>query len=241
MGGNVGSIILFALAAAVYPQLLAVVVVILTRPNPRPLLWACYLVSLLVSVGSSVLIFVAFQSRESVGGTSSHRLGPAAYFTVGAIAVSVAAFMMTRRGRESLYRDRSAPRRPRRRGRPRSAAVARTRARAERSLSEGSIVAACLAGAILGVPGPFDLLAVGRLSRNGYGVVAAAGVMVAFALIKFVLIEVPIAGFTIDPDGTAARVSRFFRWMRTNKLVGVGAIVGLFGIILVGRGVSGLG
>ena len=38
-----GSIIVLALAAAVYPQLLAVVVIILTRPNPQPLLWACYL------------------------------------------------------------------------------------------------------------------------------------------------------------------------------------------------------
>ena len=38
-----GSFILLALAAAVYPQLLAVVVIILTRPNPRRLLWACYL------------------------------------------------------------------------------------------------------------------------------------------------------------------------------------------------------
>jgi peroxiredoxin family protein len=74
----VGSIILLSLAAAVYPQLLAVVVIILTRPNPQPLLWACYLASLLVSVGSSVVIFAVFHSRGSVAGTSSHRLGPAA-------------------------------------------------------------------------------------------------------------------------------------------------------------------
>ena len=236
-----GSIILLALAAAVYPQLLAVVVIILTRPNPQPLLWACYLASLLVSVGSSVLIFAAFQSRGSIAGTSSHRLGAAAYLTVGAIAVSVAILMATRRGRELLDRDRSASRRPRRRVPPGSAAVAKTRARAERSLSEGSIVVACLVGALLAVPGPFDLLALGRLARNDYGVVAAVGVMVVFALIKFVLIEVPIAGYTIDPDGTAARVGRFSRWMQTNKLVGVAAIVGLFGIVLIGRGVSGLG
>ena len=65
--------------------------------------------------------------------------------------------------------------------------------------------------------------------------------MVVFAVIKFVLIEVPIAGYTIDPDGTAARVGRFSRWMQTNKLVGVAAIVGLFGIVLIARGISRLG
>ena len=70
----------------------------------------------------------------------------------------------------------------------------------ERSLSEGSLIVACLVGAVLAVPGPFDFLAIGRLARQGYGVAAAAGVVVVFALIKFVLIEVPIAAYTIDPD-----------------------------------------
>jgi hypothetical protein len=234
----VGSIILLALAAAVYPQLLAVVLIILTRPNPRPLLWACYLAGLVVSVGGSVLIFAAFQSRGSVAGTSSHRLGPAAYLTVGAIAVFVAVLMFSRRGPELLdQRSGSGRSRPAGRG---SAAVARTRARAERSLSEGSLVVAGLVGALLAVPGPFDLLALGRLARDGYRVVAAAGVMVVFALIKFALVELPIASYAIDPDGTAARVRRFSGWMHTNKRVGVAAIVALFGVVLIGRGVSRL-
>ena len=229
-----------------YPQLLAVVVIILTRPNPLPLLWACYLGSLVVSVVGSVLIFVAFQSRASVAGTSSHRLGPAASLTVGAIAVLVAVVMTSRRGRELLGRyrpgsDRPASDRPRARGRRGSAAVARTRARAERSLGEGSLAVACVVGAFLAVPGPFDLLALGRLARMGYGVLVVAGVIVVFALIKFVLIEVPIACYTIDRDGTAGRVSRFSSWMQTNKLVAIAAIVGLFGLVLIGRGISALG
>jgi len=62
-----GTIIALGLAAAVYPQLLAVVVVILTRPNPKPLLWACYLGSLCVSIGCDVAVLVAFRSRETVG------------------------------------------------------------------------------------------------------------------------------------------------------------------------------
>lgn len=234
-----GSIILLALGAAVYPQLLAVVLIILTRPNPRPLLGACYLASLVVSVGSSVLIFAAFQSRGSVAGTSSHRLGPAAYLTVGAIALFIAVLMFSRRGQELFDHDRSGSGRSRPAGRG-SAAVARTRARAERSLSEGSLVVAGLVGAALALPGPFDLVALGRLARDGYGIVAAGGVMVAFALIKFVLIELPIASYTIDPDGTAARVGRFSGWMHTNKRVTLAAIVGLVGAILIGRGVSGL-
>lgn len=234
-----GSIILLALAAAVYPQLLAVVLIILTRPKPKPLLWACYLASLVVSVGSGVLIFTAFQSRGSVAGTSSHRVGPAAYLTAGAIAVFIAVLML-RRGQDLLDHDRSRSGRLRPGEQRASAVVARTRARAARSLSEGSLVVAGLVGAVLAVPGPFDLLALGRLARGGYGVIAAAGVIVVFALIKFVLIELPIASYAIDPDGTAARVGRFSGWMHSNKRVVVAAIVALFGAVLIGRGVSGL-
>ena len=236
-----GSIILLALAAAVYPQLLAVVVIILTRPNPQPLLWACCLASLLVSIGSSVVIFAVFQSRGSVAGTSSHRLGPVAYLSVGAVALVLAILIATRRGRARLDRDRPALRRGARRRRPGSAAAATTRARAERALSEGSVVVACVVGALLAIPGPFDLVALGRLARSGYGLVTAAGTMAVFALIKFILIELPIAGYTIDRDATAVRVNRFSGWMQTNKFAAVAAIAGVFGIALIGRGISGLG
>jgi hypothetical protein len=78
-----------------------------------------------------------------------------------------------------------------------------------RSGSEGSIAVACLVGALLAVPGPFDLIAVGRLARNGYGIVAGAGMMIVFALIKFVLIEIANRGLhdrppTAPPRGSIA-------------------------------------
>jgi hypothetical protein len=64
-----GTILALGLAAAVYPQLLAVVVVILTRPNRKPRLWACYLGSVFVSVGASAAV-VVFRCGTVVRGTS---------------------------------------------------------------------------------------------------------------------------------------------------------------------------
>lgn len=239
-GGKVRSIILLALAAAVYPQLLAVVVLILTRPNPRPLLWICCLASLLVSVGASVVILVVFRSHGTVAGSSSGRLGPGVYLAIGMIAVAVALLISTPGGRALLDRGRTASRRQRPRNSRSSAIRSTTRARAERSLREGSLVVAGLVGALLAVPGPFDLLALGRLARHGYGIVAAAGAMMLFALIKFVLIEVPILGYAIEPEGTAVRVRRFSVWMQANKLAGLAAVSGLIGVILIIKGISGL-
>src|SRR6516164_2520145 len=122
------TIFLLALAAAVYPQLLAVGVVILTRPNPKPLLWACYLGSLVVSVSASVLILTIFRSRGGIAGTTSHRLGPATYLVAGAIALAVAIIVATPRGRELAGRDLVAFRSRRQRKEDRTATpVARMR------------------------------------------------------------------------------------------------------------------
>ena len=159
-----GTILALGLAAAVYPQLLAVVVVILTRPNPKPLLWACYLGSVFVSVGASAAVLVVFRSRASVAGTTSQRLGAAAYLIRGGIALVLAAIAATRRGRELLGGDL-----PLRRRRPRDeqgapGSIQRGRSRAEQALRQGSLPVAAAVGAMLGVPGPFDLIALGHMA-----------------------------------------------------------------------------
>jgi hypothetical protein len=240
-GVAVGTILLLALASAVYPQLLAVVVIILTRPNPQPLLLACYIAGIAVSVGSSLLILAVFRSRGSIAGTTSNRLGPGTYLVVGTIALLLAVLMVTGRGRALAKRAASARPRPRSRERDQPTAQAKLRGRAEGALREGSLMVAALIGVLLAIPGPFDFLALGRLARGGYGAPVAAVVMVGFALVKFVLIEIPIAGYAIDPDGTAGRVSRFSSWMQANKLAAGAAIVAVVGIVLVGRGISALG
>src|SRR5947209_18911319 len=99
------TIFLLALAAAVYPQLLAVVVVILTRPNPKALLWVCYLGSVVVVAAASIIVLAIFRSRGTVAGTTSHRLGSATYLLAGAIALAVAIFVVTPRGRRLAGRD----------------------------------------------------------------------------------------------------------------------------------------
>jgi hypothetical protein len=231
-----GTILLLALAAAVYPQLLAVVVVILTRPNPKPLLWACYLAALVVSVGSAIAIVAVFRSRGTIAGTSSRSLGPSSYMALGAIALLLAILIARRREREPTRRDSGASQG----GMARKPGVGRLKSRADRALREGSLVVAGLVGALLAVPGPFDFLALGHLARSGYGPIAAGAIIIAFALIKFVLIEVPIASYAMDSDGTAARVGRFSAWMRANKLSIIAVVVGVIGLALLATGISRL-
>lgn len=235
-----GTILLLGLAAAVYPQLLAVVAVILTRPNPRPLLWACYLASLFVAIGSGLAILAVFRSRGTIAGESSRGLGASTYLVIGVIALALASLLITRRGRAIAGGDLPFLGSRVRRQRPGSAYVAGLKARTEGALQEGSLAVAVVVGALLAVPGPFDFLALGRLARGSYGYVVAAAIIVAFTLIKFMLIEVPIASYAIDPDGTATRVDRFSVWMRANKLSVVAVVVAVVGLGLVITGISNL-
>lgn len=239
-GFHMGRILLLGLAAAVYPQLLAVVVVILTRPSPRPLFWACYLGSLFVALSCGIALVAVFRSNGSVAGTSSNRLGPSAYLVVGVIAVVVAILVATRLGRRLLGRDFPRLQRGDESRREAPGALQRATSRAHLALAEGSLLFAAVVGAILAVPGPFDLLAFGHMARGRYTAVEVGVMIVVFTLIKFLLIEVPIVGYAISPTRTSIRVGRFSAWMQANKLGVIAAVVGLIGLVLIVRGIVGL-
>ena len=96
------TILALALAAAVYPQLLAIVIVILTRAEPRRLLWACYLGAAGVRAGCAVAILLLFRDRSGVVGSTSHRLGASVYLAAGAIALLIATVIASERGRALL-------------------------------------------------------------------------------------------------------------------------------------------
>jgi len=139
--------------------------------------------------------------------------------------VALAIVVVTLRGRKVAARDLPSLRRRRRDGEEASGPAPRVTSRAHRALEEGSLVLAVVAGAILAVPGPFDLLAFGHLSRSGGGWIELGVLIVVVAVIKFLLIEVPIVGYTISPTRTSAQVSRFSDWMHANTFEVI-AVVG---------------
>ena len=119
-------------------------------------------------------------------------------------------------------------------------AVQRATARAHQALGEGSVAFVAVVGAMLAVPGPFDLLAFGHMARGGYTTIDLGVLIVVFTLIKFLLIEVPIVGYTVSPARAAAQVGRFSTWMHANKLEVIGAVVGLIGVVLIVRGIASI-
>jgi hypothetical protein len=244
-----GTTLALGLAAAVYPQLLAVVVIILTRPGARQLLWACYVGAIACNIGCVLAVYAVFNARETVAGTSASRLGGLTYLVIGIIGLVIAGLAATERGRRAfgpaLRRDHGRPPADGRSRLPASVhrvtgASARVKTRAEGALRRGSLPVAAVVGVILGIPGPFDFLAVGHIARSGYETIAAVVTVVVFTLVKFLLIEVPIVSYLVNPDGTAVRVDQFAAWMKANTMSVVAGVVAVISVVLIVRGVGRL-
>jgi Sap, sulfolipid-1-addressing protein len=71
--------------------------------------------------------------------------------------------------------------------------------------------------------------------------VALVVIVVAFNLLKFLLIELPTVSYAINPGGTAAQVDRFSAWMKVHKIDVIAGVVAVIGLVLIGRGISKLG
>ena len=240
-------IILLALANAgsLLVQLLAVVLVILTRPRPRPLLWAFWLSAVVVLCGVSAVVLAVFRAKGTILGSTSTTVSPTAYLIVGVIALAVAVFASTKRGRDMIGREieKSEAVDPNPKGSRGDRAKAKAEvveAKAEEALKQGSVWMAILVGVFLGAPSPFSLAAVGLMVRNGYGLVTQLLLILVFGLITYLVVELPIISYAIAPEGTATRVEAFSTWLGTHKIQAVAAVVAVIGVVLIIKGLTSL-
>jgi hypothetical protein len=240
-------VILLALANAgsLLVQLLAVVLVILTRPRPRPLLWAFWLAAMVVSCGVSAIVLAVFRAKGTILGSTTTSVSPTLYLVLGVIALAVAIFAATKRGRELIGREierkqSAEPSEKDSAGNRASAKVAEVRSKTEDALKQGSVWVAILVGVFLGAPSPFSLAAVGHMVRDGYGLITQLLLILVFALITYLVVEIPIISYAIAPEGTAARVEAFSTWLGAHKIQAVAAVVAVIGVVLIIKGLTSL-
>ena len=237
----------FANAGSLAVQLLAVVLVILTRPRPKPLLWAFWLSALVVSFGVGWIVLAVFRAKGTILGATSATVNPAVYLIIGVIALAVALFAATKRGRELIGREMerhlsdSEPD-------PNGASigdrvkvkVADVKSKAEDALKQGSVWVAIAAGFLLGAPTPFSLAAIGIMVRNGYALPTQLLLILGFCLITYLVAEIPLISYIARPEGTATRVAAFSTWLGTHKIQAVAALAAVIGLVLVVKGLTSL-
>jgi hypothetical protein len=225
-----GSVLVLALAAAVNPSMLAVVLVLLSLSRPRALIAAYLLGGLLISVGIGIAVLAGANGSGAVRHHS--QLSPAIDVGAGAVVLLVAFVLATGR-------------RPHRRG-DRRHAEGKSRAsafadRLERLLTRGTTPIAFLAGAVMNLPGLYYVVALKDMSAARLSTADDLVWVLAFNLIMFLPAIATLALLWTRPDETAAQIRRFEVWLRgrggRHVLAGLAAAVGAY---LVVRGVARL-
>ena len=230
-----GQIILLAFGAAVFPTLLACVAILISRPEPRPLLLAFYAGGRDHERHLRSHRALAVQERQRRAGQldAPTRIRGSSIFA-GVLALLLAWMMASARGKARLdrLREKRASRKP-----PKEV---QGPSWAERHLNDASARVAFVVGAAINLPGPFYLLALGDMATGGYTTLQQILLILLFNAIMFLLLEVPLVGYLVRPDTTAARVNALSRWLNANGLRVMGVLVGIVGVSLLVQGIAAL-
>lgn len=144
------TLVLLALAACVYPTLLAGVILILAQPRPLRMLLGFLVGGLTISMIAGIAIVRAIESSGAVD-RSNHTTKPVVSIVLGSLSLLVAWGIATGAINRGLRKHRRAKPEP---------TAPRKPSMADRALSRGSITMAFVAGLVLNLPGVFALVEV---------------------------------------------------------------------------------
>src|SRR5436309_6816589 len=190
-------LVLLAFEAALYPTLLAAVVLLLAQPRPVRLIGAYLAAGMVISIGLGLGIVAALQDSHAVGGSRS---APSwvADLVVGGLAL-LAAVALSTRADVRLKARRAGRRSPRREHEDREPW-------SQRILARGSVPLVFAAGVLINVPGAAYLIALKDIAAGDPAAGIAVSQVVLFNLIMFLLAEIPLVGLVVAPERTGVLV-----------------------------------
>jgi Sap, sulfolipid-1-addressing protein len=219
-----------AIAAALYPPIFAMVVLILARPNPRPLLMAYVLGGLLVSIGVGVGIVAALNAGNVVGG-SDRTVNPTVDITAGLGALLVGWVILTDRDR--WLRERRA----RRKERKELKADGRD-PWSRRILERDSVRLTFFLGIVLNTPGVSYAVALKDIAAADQSTAVQLAEIVAFNLIMFAIAEIPLVSYAVRPERTREVVTAANDWLGSHGREIAMTLCFIIGALLLARGIA---
>jgi Sap, sulfolipid-1-addressing protein len=226
-----GNLLVLALAAAVYPTLLALVLVVLTRPHPARLLAAYLAGGFIIGIGSGCIVVFALKGA-GIGDMSANSVSPAVDISAGAVSIALALLLAT--GRDPRPERLKARRAAKKKAAPQHDSWTK------RAVSHDSLKLAFALGLVLDLPSVWYLVALKDIARDQDSATAQVLSIVAFNVIMFALAEVPLIAYLIDPDHAQATVNRFNAWLHSHARKLTEALAGGVGAYLVVKGVVAL-
>jgi Sap, sulfolipid-1-addressing protein len=215
----VWEIFVLAVLASFWPALIAVALVALASPRPIPMLGFFLAGGLLTT--TAIGLAIAFSLSGSSAFTGSRPPAPPAVnITAGILALIVAVVASRREGTQPVPKTLD------------------TKPWTERMLAGGTGRIAFLVGIVINlVPGLAAVVGYTNIARLDYGTAATIALVVAFNVIMFALIEVPLLGYALAPGPTTARVTSLNSWLKSHGRRAIVVTAAAVGIYLIARGI----
>lgn len=225
---------MLALLAMANPTLLAAVTLMLLTPNPKRLMFGYLLGAYVTSIGVGLAIVFALHDSDAVS-TSKRTIGPGQDLVIGVLLLIIAFVLGT--DRDAALRERRARRKQ---AKLEKKGGEEKEALPLRLLGRGSPRIAFVVGLLLSFPGVSYLAGLAKIDKLGIAAVPSALLVVAFCLIQQLILEVPLAGYALRPEGTQRAVDDFRAWLaRNGRRAGVG-VAAVLGCLLIIRGIAGI-
>lgn len=231
------TLLVLAFEAALYPTLLAAVVILLTLERPARLIAAYLAGGLTISIGLGCLIVFALDGSGAASNEQS-LLSWTADLAIGGLALLAAVALATHQDERWRARRRARQGQPPETGREEDAAAAKREPWSQRILARGSAPIVFVAALFVNVPGAAYLVALKDIAAGNHSTATSVGLIVLFNAIMFLLAEIPLVGLLVAPERTGVMVDGMNRWLSEHSRQLAIGICLVFGGYLVVRGLS---
>ena len=213
------SVLIMALAVSVEPFRIGMTVLMLNRPRPALQLFAFLCGGF--AMGTTVGLIVLFVFRRVLLGTSFVTV-PRVQLVIGLLFLGIAAIVAV----DLLGRLGSGP-----------AKLARP---ATDLLKGDSLSVAGIAGLSIALPSVDYLAALAVILASGAAALTQVAVLVAFNVVAFVLVEIPLLAYLLAPEQTAKAVTALHEWIKARRRGEVAIGLAVVGCAFLAAGASGI-
>jgi hypothetical protein len=223
-------VVLLALDAALYPTLLAAVVILVSQPRGLVLLAAYLAGGLTISIGLGLALVFALEQSGALDDSGSV-LSWTADVVVGCLALLLAVALATRADARVVERRRA--------GRPAQPSDHEVEREpwSRRLLASGSVPVVIAASVVFNLPGAAYLIALKDIAAAHHATGIAVVVVVTFNLVMFLLAEIALVRLIVAPEGTDRLVRRVDDWVsRHGRQIAV-VLSAALGVFLNVRGI----
>jgi hypothetical protein len=213
------TVLIMAVAVSVEPFRIGMTAVMLNRPRPVLQLFAFLCGGF--AMGTTVGLIVLFVFRRILLGTTFVTV-PRVQILIGLLVLCIAAIV----GLDIFGRLGPRP--------------AKLAGPAARLLSGDSLSVAGIAGLSIALPSVDYLAALAVILASGAAALTQVAVLVAFNVVAFALVEIPLLAYLLAPTPTAAAVAALHAWIRSRRRRDVSIALAVIGCAFLAVGASGI-